>query len=97
MLGSLGFSFAKITTTYMKYLLSTKQVGGNQMKRIKKFLVGLIILDWIKLNLWQIYTMIRRTKDRGEDWDYKLLRRVAPSWKDDVVLYEEKKEKEVNE
>ena len=65
------------------------------MSKIKKFFVWLIVLDWIKINLWQIYTMLRRANDRKEDWDFKLLRRIAPSWRDDVTF--NAYEKEVNE
>lgn len=67
------------------------------MSKIKKFFVWLIVLDWIKINLWQIYTMLRRANDRKEDWDFKLLRRIAPSWRDDVTFNVYKEEKEVNE
>ena len=68
------------------------------MRKIKKFFVWLIVLDWIKINLWQIYTMLRRANDRKEDWDFKLLRRIAPSWRDDVTFNAySKEEKEVNE
>ena len=67
------------------------------MKKIKKFLLWLIILDWVKINLWQIYTIRRRTSTRKEDLDYSLLRKVAPSWRDDVTFNTYKEEKEVNE
>ena len=68
------------------------------MRKIKKFFVWLIILDWVKINLWQIYTIRRRTNTRKEDLDYSLLRKIAPSWRDDVTFNAyDGEEKEVNE
>ena len=67
------------------------------MNKIKKFFIWLIILDWVKINLWKIYTMLRRANTRHEDWNVGLLRKIAPSWRDDVTFNTYKEEKEVNE
>ncbi len=64
------------------------------MKKVGKVLLGIIVIDYIRIAVVQSYTGLMRIFKKDEDF-WTAMRKVAPSWKDKVEFHEDLEEEEV--
>ena len=63
------------------------------MKKFRNFIVGFIVCDYLRIALLRSYHVIMRQKQKGQTLS-EALKKTAPSWRDCVILSDEKEETE---
>ena len=61
------------------------------MKKVGKFIVAAIVIDYIRVAAYQSYTILMRMLKKNES-QWEAIRKTGPSWKDEVVFHEELEE-----
>ena len=64
------------------------------MKKVGKILLAIIVIDYVRIAVVQSYTGLMRVFKKDEAF-WPAMRKVAPSWKDEVTFHENLEEEEV--